>query len=146
VEIVVICKQGLVAIRCFISPGISNLVLNFSIHQLTHLVVLNPLHIDDHLLDCLLQQKLIVRLVQLAGLLVLFGFLHLLDGHCSVSVIPHVVGQGSDRGSLDLCLGLVDLAEKVIREEYVNLVDEKDLRTRRGLALNCNFCIRRFQD
>jgi len=146
VEIVVICKQGLVAIRCFISPRISNLVLNLSIHQLSRLVVLDSLNIDDHLLDCLLQQKLIVRLVQLAGLPELFGRLHLLDGHCSVSVVPHEVGHGSDRWSLDLCLRLVDLTEKVIREENVDLIDEKDLGTRRGLALNCNFGIRVFQD
>ena len=32
VEVEIICEQGLVAVRCLVSPGISNLVLNFSIH------------------------------------------------------------------------------------------------------------------
>jgi hypothetical protein len=89
---------------------------------------------------------LIVRLVELTCILVLICRLHLLDGHWSVPVLPHVVRQGRDRGSLDLCLRLVDLAEKVIGEENVDLVDEEDLGTRRGFALNYNGCLRGFQD
>jgi hypothetical protein len=90
-EVVVICKQSLVAISSYITPAISYLVLNSATDQFPRLVALDSLNIDNHLLDCLLKQELVVRLEHLGCLLVQFGVLHFFDGHWLIPFLPYVV-------------------------------------------------------
>jgi hypothetical protein len=64
--VVVIGEQSIVAICDSITPGIPYLVLNFPADQFPELVLLDPLDVSKHLLDCLLKQELVVRLEHLA--------------------------------------------------------------------------------